>query len=83
MEAVITAEDEQAFLERNLELLSSMSGGPISGTASPMGTGITSEPAPPRLSATSMSSNEMLEDVSIKLARLAKLKVRKHIFSVK
>ena len=73
----IKAEDEQAFLERNLELLASMSGGMGSGTASPLGVGITEGlSSATRLTSTStMSSNEMLEDVSQKLARLAKLKV--------
>ncbi|KAJ3413452.1 hypothetical protein HDV05_008021 [Chytridiales sp. JEL 0842] len=73
-EPVITAEDEQAFLERNLDLLTSMSGGHVSGTASPSPAGPSAESFASRLSTSSMSSSDMLEDVSMKLARLAKLK---------
>ncbi|KAI8855057.1 dynein light intermediate chain-domain-containing protein [Chytridium lagenaria] len=75
MSNTIAAEDEQVFLERNMDLLSSMSGA-LSGTASPLTTNMTDGMAS-RLTngASTMSSNDMLEDVSQKLARLAKLKV--------
>ncbi|KAJ3103482.1 hypothetical protein HDU97_010065 [Phlyctochytrium planicorne] len=71
---IIAAEDEQVFLERNMELLSAMSGA-LSGTASPLLASIAeSIPARAPSGSTTLSSNDMLEDVSQKLARLAKLK---------
>ncbi|KAJ3209693.1 hypothetical protein HDU67_005987 [Dinochytrium kinnereticum] len=72
--ATISAEDEQVFLERNMELLSAMSGALSGGNASPMTTNITENMASRLTTGSAMSSNDMLDDVSQKLARLAKLK---------
>ncbi|KAJ3329768.1 Cytoplasmic dynein 1 light intermediate chain 2 [Blyttiomyces sp. JEL0837] len=73
MNVFIAADDEQAFLERNLELLQSMSGSGLSGTSSPLGSGL-ADGLTSRLASNTMSSSDMLEDVSLKLQRLAKLK---------
>ncbi|KAI9340425.1 dynein light intermediate chain-domain-containing protein [Zopfochytrium polystomum] len=69
---LVVAEDEQSFLERNLELLASMGGLNPSGTGSPLGTGLADGVA--RLPSGSLSSSDMLDGVSSKLAQLAKLK---------
>ncbi|KAJ3193402.1 hypothetical protein HK101_004878 [Irineochytrium annulatum] len=82
MNPAITAEDEQAFLERNLELLSSMSGTAMSGAGSPLGSAAYAENVSSRLATSSMSSTDMLEDVSAKLARLAKLKEQSQVASM-
>ncbi|KAJ3285630.1 hypothetical protein HK104_009391 [Borealophlyctis nickersoniae] len=95
--ATITAEDEQSFLERHLEILSvSAPGGMTTGVTTPAavmspgassasmmpGVGGMVEAAGPsaRVSSTSTSSsllgNDPMEDVSVKLARLAKIKER-------
>ncbi|KAJ3242733.1 hypothetical protein HDU77_010691 [Chytriomyces hyalinus] len=70
---IVAADDEQTFLERNLELLNSMSTGNPSGTASPF-TGA-SESFAQRLASSNLSSSDMMEDVSAKLAKLAKMKL--------
>ncbi|KAJ3221551.1 hypothetical protein HDU81_010565 [Chytriomyces hyalinus] len=69
---IVAADDEQTFLERNLELLNSMSTGNPSGTASPFAGA--SESFAQRLASSNLSSSDMMEDVSAKLAKLAKMK---------
>ncbi|KAI9335331.1 dynein light intermediate chain-domain-containing protein [Obelidium mucronatum] len=68
---LVIADEEQTFLERNLELLQSMSTGNPSGAASPY---TNAESFAQRMANSSMTSNDMLEDVSQKLAKLAKMK---------
>ena len=85
MSNVIVADDEQVFLERNLELLNAMGGGSgggsvnMSGTSSPLNAASSLvDGYQGRLTPSgSLSSSDMLEDVSQKLARLSKLKVCK------
>ncbi|KAJ1550158.1 hypothetical protein HK405_001274, partial [Cladochytrium tenue] len=72
MEAAILAEDEQAFLERNQELLNSMAGFNLaSGPATPLVGGLADLS---RIPSTSASNSDMLDDVSQRLARLARLR---------
>ncbi|KAJ3073873.1 hypothetical protein HDU99_001829, partial [Rhizoclosmatium hyalinum] len=73
---LVLADEEQVFLERNLELLNTMSTGNASVAGSPytMPSESFSNRFANSTSSGAASSSDMLEDVSQKLAKLAKLK---------